>query len=252
MLEGLKLWIEHEQAGARDAGGDRHAAAGLITEVYFDASVSSGWIDRLSPLLNGRGEGFGLREAVIEGVLLWVERERERPRPEGFEDHFRQSLRLVCCRLLADAFMELHGVIGDDGRLVRSIPVLREGKAAAYWIGIDDLDSPVSYLNCCTVLDLDAARGRAWARPYAAALSGAGVDWEAIRRHEAILRRMREARYVHQAMSEDDGEGALYLTEQENARLKEILGDGRGAWRESMSEVAGFTRRPAAARAVAV
>src|SRR5690349_9938420 len=101
MLEGLRLWIarERNQAGP-PGGGAAGATVGPRAEVYLIASVTSGWLDELAALLKGRGAGFGLADAVIEGLRLWIVCERERPRPELDEQRIKESLRLTCCCLL--------------------------------------------------------------------------------------------------------------------------------------------------------
>lgn len=133
---------------------------------YVMATPSKVLLQEARVMVIRRGGEFSLHDAVTEGLKLWVERERARPRPGDNDQRFAKSLRLMCCALLSKCFDQLQAVVKPDGALTSDPERRREAIEARLWMLSDDRDHPLSYLNCCDVLDLPAARGRRWAAPW--------------------------------------------------------------------------------------
>lgn len=167
-----------------------------------------------------RGGEFSLKDALTEGLALWVRRERSRPRPADNDRRFSKALRLMCCALISRAFDQLQSAVGLDGRITRDTETRIEALGARQWLLSDDRDHPLSYLNCCDVLDLPDAKGRQWVAPYLAVMDGKAFPSPA--------RDGRRAKDPGEdaAAFPGGGDGTMLLTKREEARFREIMAEG--------------------------
>jgi len=197
-----------------------------VTRFFLSFDAPAVLIHEARILVIRRGAEFSLRDAFKEGLRLWIETERKRPRPDDNDFRIMNILNLICCQLLAHSFAQIKESVSESGKLTVDREALRQAKQALFWLHSNDREYPLSYLNVCDFLGLIALRGREWARPYLEVIEGAAPALE-----------RRENETIIESEDAQENETGLYLTDQEKARYQEITFES-GWWK--------FFRRPAA------